>query len=296
LLVPGGRAHNVRGRPVHRVFESEIQIRNGDTFSRRMPLRAVAFDLWETLITNTPAVSRQQKELRDSRLTSILSARGYPVDGLEHANHATWDRCQELYWSDDRDVPCRRQVEHLVELLGHDPSSFGEPLLAELEHAYATAAIDVLPEVIAGARETLESLKSRGFRVGLISNTGRTPGYALREILVRLGLAQSIDVMVFSNEHGVCKPQPSIFEELRRGLDVGYEEMMFIGDNLYVDVHGAKACGMRGVHFRAETRGTAVAPDVDHGLEIVPDAVVTNLRDVVSLVDRAIDLAILPIR
>jgi putative hydrolase of the HAD superfamily len=261
-----------------------------------MPLKAVAFDLWETLITNTPELSHRQKDLRVSRLADVLTANGYDIDRVEHAHQESWARCQELYWSDDRDVSCRRQVEHFVELLDLDPSSLDEEVLAQLEHAYAAVAIDVLPAVIEGARETLREIKARGLRVGLISNTGRTPGYALREILERLGLAQSIDVMVFSNEHGVCKPQPSIFEELRRDLGVAYDEMLFVGDNIYVDVHGAQRCGMRGVHFQPQTRGTAIAPDVDHGLEIVPDEIVTSLIDIVSFADRCIGLAILPSR
>jgi FMN phosphatase YigB (HAD superfamily) len=143
--------------------------------------------------------------------------------------------------------------------------------------------------VVDGAPETLAALKSRGFGVGMISNTGRTPGYALRRVLDELGLASSIDVMVFSNEHGHCKPQPSIFEELRRGLDVAYDELMFVGDNLYVDVHGAQRCGMRGVHFVPAKRGTAVAPPVEHGLEIVPDATITDLRQVLGVIQSGED-------
>ena len=249
-------------------------------------LKAVAFDLWETLITDTPAVSREQERLRMSRLEEILSARGHGAvaDRIERAYRALWHRCQELYWSVDRDVPCRRQIEHFLEELELDTASFDDETLAELEHAYAMAAVEIPPHVVRHAPEMLDELKSRGFGIGLISNTGRTPGYALREILTRLGLARSIDVMVFSNEHGHCKPQTSIFEELRRGLGVAYPEMMFVGDNLYVDVHGAQRCGMRGVHFQPQVRGTAIAPVVDHGLEIVPDAVVTSLDEVVPLV------------
>ena len=248
-------------------------------------LKAIAFDLWETLITNTPAASREQTRLRVERMEQVLAARGHGAiaDRIEHAHQASWHRCQELYWSADRDVPCRRQVEVFLEELGITLED--EPTLAALEEAYASPAIDVPPDLIDGAAETLRQLKSRGLRLGLISNTGRTPGYALRRILEQHGLAPSIDAMVFSNEHGECKPQASIFEELRRALDVRYDEMAFVGDNLYVDVHGAQRCGMRGVHFVPGVRGTAVAPAVDHGLEIVPDATVTRLPEVVALVD-----------
>jgi putative hydrolase of the HAD superfamily len=251
-----------------------------------MTLKAVAFDLWETLITDTPPLSRQQERLRLTRMEAILVARGHGdvADRIEHAYRALWHRCQDLYWSEDRDVPCRRQIEHFLEELALDPATFGEEALAELEEAYAGAALEVLPETVDGARETLAALKARGLAVGLVSNTGRTPGTVLRDILGALGLASSIDVMVFSNEHGQCKPQASIFEELRRGLDVRYEEMMFVGDNLYADVHGAQRCGMRAVHFVPPVRGSAVAPHFEHGLDIVPDATVTNLRAILALV------------
>lgn len=251
-------------------------------------LKAIAFDLWETLITDTPAISRRQERLRTSRLEEILRGRGHGAvaDRIEHAYRALWHRCQDLYWSEHVDVPCRRQIEHFLEELQLDPSTFAEDVLAELEHAYANAALEILPEAVAGAAETLAELKSRGFGVGLISNTGRTPGSVLRSILAELGLADSIDVMVFSNEHGHCKPVPSIFEELRRGLGVRYDEMMFVGDNLYVDVHGAQSCGMRGVHFDPPVRGTAVAPHVQHGLAIVADARVTTLPELLAVVDK----------
>jgi putative hydrolase of the HAD superfamily len=247
-------------------------------------LKAVAFDLWETLITDTPALSREQERNRLTRMEQILVSSGYAAlaDRIEHAHRALWHRCQDLYWSRDRDIPCRRQIEHFLEELELDISD--EPTLGALEDAYAHAAVEALPEIVDGAGEVLSEIKARGLKVGLISNTGRTPGYALRRVLEELGLASMIDVMVFSNEHGLCKPETSIFEELRRGLEVEFREVVFVGDNLYVDVHGAQRCGMVGVHFIPPKRGTAVAPAVDHGLEIVPDATVRDLRNVLALV------------
>jgi putative hydrolase of the HAD superfamily len=251
-------------------------------------LRAVAFDLWETLITDTPELSKRQERLRLTRMEEILTAHGFGelADRIEHAYRALWYRCQDLYWSMDLDVPCRRQIEHFLEELELAPASFSESVLEALEDAYAGAALEILPKTVEGAEELLATLKSRGLRVGLISNTGRTPGSVLRAILEELHLAPSIDVMVFSNEHGECKPQSSIFEELRRGLGVAWEEMMFVGDNPYVDVHGAQRVGMKAVHFDPPTRGTAVAPAVAHGLEIVADARVTSLLDILAIVDK----------
>jgi len=259
-------------------------------------LKSISFDLWETLLTDTPELLRRQERLRLERMERVLAERGFgeTAERIEQAYRKLWHRCLELYWSRDEDIACRVQIEHFLEALGLDAATFDEAALAALEEVYAGAAIDVLPSIVPGANEVVAALRERGYRIGLISNTGRTPGYALREILARLGLAPSIDVMVFSNEHGACKPQESIFATLREGLDVAYDEMMFVGDNLYVDVHGAQSRGMRGVHFKPSVRGTAIAPKVEHGLEIVPDAVITSLRDVVRIAGASIDIAILP--
>ena len=250
-------------------------------------LRAIGFDLWETLITDTPDLSRQQERLRLTRIESILRSRGHAADAarIERAHRSLWHQCQQLYWSLDRDVPCRRQIEHFLEAMELDPGSFSEESLGELEHAYAHAAVEIPPAIVPGAAEVLPALRARGLAIGLISNTGRTPGYALRQILRTLGLAGFIDVMVFSNEHGVCKPQQSIFEVLRQGLDVAYEEMMFVGDNLHVDVYGAQRLGIRGVHFVPPVRGTAVAPATEIGEEVVPHASVTRLEELLEVVD-----------
>ena len=245
-------------------------------------IKAIAFDLWETLITDTPEQSRKQERLRLLRMAEILAARDIaaPAERIERAYRVLWQRCHDLYWSADVDVPCRRQIEHFVEEMAIDVDA---TTLDALEHVYARAAVEVLPSLVSGAVEVVAELKARGYRLGISSNTGRTPGSALREILGALDLAPHLDAMVFSNEHGVCKPQTSIFAALREGLGVAYEETLFVGDNLYVDVHGAQRCGMRAVHFVPAERGTAVAPHVEHGLEIVPDATIGDLRELLGI-------------
>ena len=266
-------------------------------------IKAISFDLWETLITDTPDASRAQAELRLTRMEAILRNAGYTdsAQRIHDAHRTSWQRCQELYWSADRDIPCRTQVEHFLDvILSREDGEEARPderdssrsaalrmtdeVLDALEDAYARAAVEILPSIVAGGTDVVRQFDADGYTIGLISNTGRTPGYALREILDALGLAPHFDAMVFSNEHGFCKPQQSIFEELRSKLGVAFDEMVFVGDNLYADVHGAQRCGMRAVHFVPPKRGTAIAPHVDHGLEIVPDATITELRELPPIV------------
>ena len=240
-------------------------------------IKAVVFDLWETLITNSHQATRAHASLRLERMARILSTTPAAID---EAYRYVWTRCQELYWSADKDISTRKQIEHFLEALDREVD---ERTMQALEHAYANVAVDVLPDRVAGADEVLQTLRGQ-YALGLISNTGRTPGSALRVILEKLNLIHYFDAMVFSNEHGECKPQISIFEAVRKALGVQFNEMVFVGDNLYVDVYGAQRCGMRAVHFIPPQRGTAVAPDVDHGLKIEPDATIYDLRELVSQV------------
>jgi len=250
-------------------------------------IRAVAFDLWETLITDTPALSRRQERQRLDRLEETLRAHGYgtTAERIEIAYRHTWSRCHELYWSNDDDVPCGRQIDHMLEALDLDPRTFSGEVLRQLEDAYAEAVVTIPPQPVSHAGESVAALRERGLKIGLISNTGRSPGRALRRVLDDLGIGASMSAMIFSDEHGACKPRRSIFEALREQLGVPFNEIAFVGDNIYADVHGSMQCGMFGVHFIPAVRGTAVAPDVDHGLRITPDATIADLRELLTVIE-----------
>jgi putative hydrolase of the HAD superfamily len=247
-------------------------------------LQAVGFDLWETLITNPVLRSEEQNALRVSALNEVLLGAGHVVDPtfLKRAYRDVWDRCHELYWSRDVDITTEQQIIHLLELL--DIEVDGE-LIRELETAYASTILHSPPEIIEGAEEVLAELSERNLRIGLISNTGRTPGWALRKILERFELARYLDAMVFSNEHGICKPQEAIFRTLLEQLGVEPEAMAFVGDNKSCDVQGARRVGMIAIHFDAEKRGTAFAPESGGGLDWPPHATIRNLRDLPRILD-----------
>ena len=146
---------------------------------------------------------------------------------------------------------------------------------------------EVLPAPVAGAAETLAALKRA--RLRRRSDQQHRPHARLGPAPDprRLGLgAASIDAMVFSNEHGHCKPRPSIFEELRAGLGVRLRARWSSSATTSTPTstaHSAAACAR--VHFDPPMRGTAVAPHVDHGLEITADARVTTLAELVRVIE-----------
>lgn len=248
-------------------------------------IRGVGFDLWETLITNSHEASRRQEIARVTRLAAKLRELGVSVsdEHLGAAHREVWQRCHELYWSRDVDIPTMQQIMHFIEIL---ECEVGDDQLAQLEEIYATALLDHPPELVEGARETLETLKARGLRTGLISNTGRTPGTTLRRLLDDLGIGELLDALVFSNEQRVCKPQRSIFEALAAELELPPQAIAFVGDNREADVYGAVQSGMYAIHFARESKGTAFAPESGRGEECAPHATVKTLRELPEVLRR----------
>jgi putative hydrolase of the HAD superfamily len=148
------------------------------------------------------------------------------------------------------------------ELLGH----FGIELSDEELDRFLDAEHDAwTPARRLGAttHALLESLRGRGLRVGLVSNAFDPPPLLHRD-LERMGVAERLDVAVFSSELGKRKPHPAIFERALDALGVAPERALFVGDQLVADVGGAGAVGMTTVQalwFRADDASDAPEPD-----------------------------------
>jgi putative hydrolase of the HAD superfamily len=214
-------------------------------------LRAVTFDVWQTLLLDTPEGLQRARAERVRGLHDLLARQGLPVDldAVDRAYEAVGPRLEDV-WATRRDVGSRGQVRMILEHLGMD----GEvpvpgPLMDALEAAYCLPVLSSMPLLNAGARDVLDLLRERGLRLALICNTGRTPGRMLRLVFERLGLAGSLRVLSFSDEVGLRKPHPEIFCRTLAALGVAPAEAAHVGDDVTTDVAGARGVGMRAIHL-----------------------------------------------
>jgi putative hydrolase of the HAD superfamily len=99
----------------------------------------------------------------------------------------------------------------------------------------SAASWEAFPDTV----PTLRSLRDRGLRVGIVSDTG----FDLRPALDLLGLSPWVDTVVMSFEYGICKPAVTVFLAACEQLDVAPERTLMVGDNPLTD-SGAVACGM----------------------------------------------------
>jgi HAD superfamily hydrolase (TIGR01662 family) len=99
---------------------------------------------------------------------------------------------------------------------------------------------------IPGAKELIAQLQSKGFRVGLISNTGNLKRDDFLKLVPEdFDLAQfDAKLVLLSSEVGVKKPNVEIFQMAVNRAGVSAQETMFVGENL-VETLAAQRAGMR---------------------------------------------------
>jgi HAD superfamily hydrolase (TIGR01509 family) len=118
--------------------------------------------------------------------------------------------------------------------------------------------------VLGSAQALLGSLHARGVKTGVVANAWPEPARVLRADVEAYGLAQHLDVLVFSDEVGSRKPDPAIFLAALDALAVDPTAAMYVGDRLETDVQGAADVGMTTVQalwFHADDTPSEVEPD-----------------------------------
>ena len=243
-------------------------------------LTTITFDFWCTLLFDGPGSDERYRPRRLQDFATILAAHGVATKraNLDRA-YARMTSYLATLWSQYRDVPVEIHVREILKALDAGLADRLPPeALASLIDAYSRPATIVPPTVDTGALTAVETLCARGYTLAVISNTMRTPGVALRKVLERYRLLGAFKHITFSDEVGIRKPAPEIFAMTLRALDADPARSLHVGDDPILDVHGARAAGMRVVQVTD-------APPTALGVN-APDAVVRSLIDLPAAIAR----------
>jgi putative hydrolase of the HAD superfamily len=222
-------------------------------------LRAVLFDWGDTLMQ-----FGYDPELVEAGHRAGLEALGR--DGLPEVDLITAhfrEHYEPLFWVPGtlEEIEYPGLVRELLGQFGIEATEEELGLFLQAEHA-AWGPARVLGST---THALLEALRSRGLRLGIVSNAF-DPGWLLHRDLEQMGIAERIDHAVFSSEVGMRKPHPEIFERALDALEVAPGDALFVGDRLYEDVRGAAQIGMttvQAIWFRADEHPDGGKPDFE---------------------------------
>jgi putative hydrolase of the HAD superfamily len=185
-----------------------------------MRVRAVVFDLWETLV-------------------------GWPAAEAEVLRRTLADRIGVSHDEVDR----RMQEHYIASQTGPLATVYRTLGLPEYDvEEYIAARVDFARRALRprdGVVETLAELRRRGLRVGLISMCSEDVPAAWPET----ELAGLFDAETFSASCGLIKPEPAIYLHTAAALGVQPEECLFVGDGANDELAGAARVGMTPVLF-----------------------------------------------
>jgi len=215
----------------------------------------VTFDFWETLFMDTPELDRRRDELRCQGLQENLAKLGVEVSiedlALGLRESTPW---LANIWKKGEQVSTLEQIRYIVNhatknrpILLTDPEA-----LMRLEESYWSPSLTAPAILNADAPKVLQRLHDRSLKIGLICNTGRGPGHALRELMRREGVLDYFDATIFSDEVGYGKPDTRIFLTTAKMLGLEPSDILHVGDNIENDVRGAQSVGMKTLLFDYE--------------------------------------------
>lgn len=175
-------------------------------------IRAVTFDLWDTLIRDDSDEPRRKAEgLRtkaDERRHLVWEAldRRRPIalddvrlayDVAEAAFNTLWKE-HSITWT---------IAERLAVIFGGLGRTLPGDEEKRLIEALGRMEVDIPPLPVAGAREALEALSGR-YRLCVVSDTILTPGARLRDLLEAHGLKRYFAGFAFPMKWAVPSPTP----------------------------------------------------------------------------------------
>ena len=244
-------------------------------------INAVTFDLWQTLILDNRELGQQRAQVRLDGARDLLAEQGvhHDPDHIREAYRGCYRACRAVR-NNNADVSFREQVEIFVNLIEEGlVARLPEPTVAEIERIYAESFFDYPPRFHEATRQTLQSVSEMGLRIGLISNTGMTPGYTFRQFLQQHGLADYFQTMTFSDEVLLAKPSDEIFLMTIGALESSPANAIHVGDHVSNDVVGANRVGMKSVWIRG-----FYEPEDPNDPESKADAEVDDLSGVATAI------------
>jgi putative hydrolase of the HAD superfamily len=248
------------------------------TSNRR--IRAVTLDLWQTLLLDGDGASAKRNVIRCNNLSGVLEQMGIRTSTarltLILAELSSW---LASVWAADREVTHSDQVRFILERAsGGAVSTMREEWFERLSSAYVSPIFECPPYLNPETPHVLRWLRETGKGIGLISNTGMTPGFILRQVLRKEGVADFFDVLLFSDEVGVRKPERAIFDMVVEKLRAKSSEVVHIGDDLRSDVWGAKNAGFRAIHLSTDIGRDKIAESDPSSLVSVTMRISSGLR------------------
>ncbi|MFX1252271.1 MAG: HAD family hydrolase [Promethearchaeota archaeon] len=230
----------------------------------------ITFDYWNTLF-----LDKHLADLRIRYLDALLNKQNAPRshEEIREAYLATQDYVRQVWEKESyRYVSLETRFNYILKILN---VKLPREIKQNAINIFKKCIFEDPPSLIEGVYDVLETL-SENYSLGIISDTGITPGQFLRKILKRNNILHFFSSTIFSDEMGFNKPHEIMFKTALSELNGTPSEAIHIGDLLQTDVFGAKSAGMKVIWLN----WTGKKPK-----DYLPDFEINDLSKVVNIIE-----------
>jgi putative hydrolase of the HAD superfamily len=169
-------------------------------------------------------------------------------DAMVRVSGLSAQQFEELYWADRHayDEGTLTGVKFWEKFARDANLPLTTSDLAELNHQDALMWTTQNPAMLAWQRK----LKSHGVRTAILSNMGDS---VLENIKREFRWIDDFDVLVWSFQLHLAKPDPAIYRHVLKELGMRPEETLFLDDKR-INVEAAQALGMKALEFTTVDR------------------------------------------
>lgn len=223
------------------------------------PIKAVLFDLDDTLWPIVPVIKRAETVLHDwLTIHAPAVAQIVTIESMR-------ERRQELMATDPVYQIDLQALRHAVLTEAFIHAGQDVTIVEKAMEVFSRARNQVTP--FSDVLPTLTSLQPK-VALGTISN-GMADLHAI-------GIAHFFQTSIAAYHFGSAKPDPSIFLAACEKLDVAPEEAVYVGDDPLLDVAGARNAGLRSIWMNR----LALDPARRLPSHAQPDAICATLHEV----------------
>lgn len=210
-------------------------------------LKVITVDFWNTIFDSSNGIERNQ--LRINTLKSKFMELGFKISDEEFqiAMQKAWEFFNGIWKNEQRTLSTYDSVLFFWQYFN---APFDKRAIEEVVSVFEDCILEYPPTLFEGAIEAFQQL-SQKFKLGIISDTGFSPGQVLRRLLDQNYILHYFSAFSFSNETGVAKPHPKAYLKILEKFNCKPENALHIGDIEETDIEGAKNLNMYAIRFLA---------------------------------------------
>jgi HAD superfamily hydrolase (TIGR01549 family) len=224
--------------------------------------KAIFIDIDDTLLDYIPCC----REAFDAAMTSLSGVAGLSVERSVSANDlSVEDDLFQIFFQISGRLfsEAKHGLHTIAEVMELYPKEFiatigyPESAVDPFKHAFR-AAWGKTHTLVSGARETLEALRNKGYRLFAASNSF---GHLQRSRLEQAGILSFFEDTYISMDIGYDKPDIRFYQEALRRCGLPPQDVLMIGDSMTTDILGARQAGLDVLFFNR--RNEPLDPSLD---------------------------------